>query len=1011
MFSVFLRVLCASVAVILNHIGITFHTYCQILMKTRILLAVLLLFVGVRVPLAAASGSETHTSPDGAYTYTTVPGDMLRTRIYTLGNGLKVYMSVNKSEPRIQTMVAVRAGSKYDPPDATGLAHYLEHLLFKGTDTFGTADYAQEKPLLDRIEELYEEYRSTTDETRRTAIYRAIDSVSGIAARYAIANEYDKMVGLIGATRTNAWTSEEQVVYINDIPSNQLERWLVIEGERFRKPVLRLFHTELEAVYEEKNISIDDDSDQAYEELMAGLFPNHPYGTQTTIGTIPHLKNPSIKKIREYYDAFYVPGNMAVILAGDFDPDRAIVLIDQAFGSLPAGDVRSVQLATEPPLAQPVVREVTGPEAEFMRMAYRFPGAGHPDTDVMKMIDMILSNRTAGLIDLNLNKKQKVLHATCSPDVRNDYSVHIFSAEPLEGQSLEEVRDLLLGQIELVKQGKFDRALLPAIINDLRIEKMKAYEQNFPRAYEALDAFTKGMDWEEYMAELDKLAAVTVEDVIRVANQYYGNNYVVVYKRTGERPLKEKVVKPAITPVDVNREATSPFLRNVSAMTTGDIQPRFIDYGRDIDTLTMLPGIPLHHVHNTENQLFSMYYVFDMGRMHDPAMAFAVQYLKYLGTGAMNNEDLSREFYRLGCSFDVSADDRQLYVTLSGLDKHFDEGVRLFESLLADPKPDREALASLVDRTLKSRIDAKKEKSTILYGGMMNYGRYGSRNPFTSVLSEKELKALKPAELTAKVKGLHSYTHRVLYYGPRSLEQVAAALRTLHKTPAALKPVPAVQKYAPRHATADTVFFIDYDMVQAEILWIAKGADSYDPAGTPAITMYNEYYGGGMSSLVFQTIRESKALAYSTYAYYAQPGRRDEPYFAMAYIGTQADKLHEAVLSMDSLLQDMPRADLAFANSKEALRNKLETERILREGILFNYEGARRLGLDRDPRADVYASLPSLSYDDLAAFHAAHVKNGHYTLLILGSKERIDLKSLARYGVVKELTLKDVFGY
>lgn len=981
-------------------------------MKSRFLSAILIAVVCVRgLGNAAAPVTETHTSPDGKYTYTTVKGDLLNTRLYTLANGLKVYLSVNKNEPRIQTMVAIRAGSKYDPPDATGLAHYLEHLLFKGTDSFGSADYTLEKPYLDRIEDLYEEYRSTTDEAKRKVIYRAIDSVSGVAARYAIANEYDKMVGLIGASGTNAWTSEEQVVYINDIPSNQVERWLTIEGERFRSPVLRLFHTELEAVYEEKNISIDDDNDQAYEELMAGLFPHHPYGTQTTIGTIPHLKNPSIKKIKDYFNAYYVPNNMAVILAGDFDPDQTIALVDQAFGRLSKKDLKGVQLASEPPLTKPDVREVVGPEAESLLMAYRFPAAAHPDTYVMKMIDMILSNRNAGLIDLNLNKKQKVLRATCSPDVRNDYSIHMFSAEPLEGQSLEKARDLLLGQIELVKQGKFDHSLLPAIINDLRIEKMESHQQNFPRAYEALDAFTKGMDWADYTAEIDKLAAVTVDDVIRVANQYYGNNYVIVFKRSGERPIKEKVVKPEITPVDVNREVTSPFLQKVAAMPAGNIAPRFIDYSHDIDTLTMRPGISLYHVKNSENGLFSMYYVFDLGRMHDQKLAFAVQYLKYLGTSTMNNEEFNKELYRLGCKFDVFVSERQVYVTLKGLEENFDAGVRLFESLLADPKPDSPALASLVDRTLKSRVDAKKEKRTILYSGMMNYGKYGRRNPFTSILSEKELKALKPAELTSRIKELHSFAHRILYYGPRSLEQVAATLQKLHNVPATLKPVPVVADYPIRSVSADTVFFINYDMVQAEILWIAKGDATYNAASVPAIDMYNEYYGGGMSSLVFQTIRESKALAYSTYSYYSQPERREEPHFTVAYIGTQADKLNDAVLSMDSLLHDMPRAELAFANSKEALRNKLETERILRDDILFDYEQARKLGLDHDVRADVYAKLPSLTYDDIAAFHATHVKNGQYTMLILGSKDRIDLKSLSRYGVVKELTLKEVFGY
>ena len=265
----------------------------------KVVIVLLALVLGV--PTLSAKNkfaSQTHTSPDGKYTYTTVDGDPYKARIYTLSNGLTVYLSVNKNEPRIQTLIAVRAGSKNDPHDATGLAHYLEHLLFKGTDKFGTLDFAKEKPLLDEISNRFEDYRKTTDPSTRKIKYHEIDSVSGLAAKYAIANEYDKMLGAIGAKGTNAFTWLEQTVYENDIPSNQVTKWLEIESERFRHPVLRLFHTELEAVYEEKNRNIDNDGEEQFETLMAELFKHHTYGTQTTIGTVEDLKNPSIKKIQ-----------------------------------------------------------------------------------------------------------------------------------------------------------------------------------------------------------------------------------------------------------------------------------------------------------------------------------------------------------------------------------------------------------------------------------------------------------------------------------------------------------------------------------------------------------------------------------------------------------------------------------------------------------------------------------------------------------------------------------------
>ncbi|RPI15239.1 MAG: insulinase family protein, partial [Ignavibacteriae bacterium] len=351
------------------------------ILQFRTLFLAFLLFI-LLIPLNA----QVQTSSDGKYTYETVGNDPLKARIYKLSNGLTVYLTVYKEEPRIQTNIAVRTGSKKDPSDATGLAHYLEHMLFKGTDKFGTVDYEKEKVLLDQVINLYEAHRQATDPTERKRIYHQIDSVSSLASKYAIANEFDKMLSSIGAKGTNAYTSVEQTVYVNDIPSNQLEKWLTIESERFRHPVMRLFHTELETVYEEKNIGLDNDGNKLWEAMMLGLFPTHQYGTQTTIGTVEHLKNPSIKKVIDYYNTYYVPNNMAICLSGDLDMDETIKLIDEKWGALPSKDVPEYVPPVESPITSPVIKEVYGPEAEEMYMAFRFPGAASHEADVISML-------------------------------------------------------------------------------------------------------------------------------------------------------------------------------------------------------------------------------------------------------------------------------------------------------------------------------------------------------------------------------------------------------------------------------------------------------------------------------------------------------------------------------------------------------------------------------------------------------------------------------------------------
>ncbi|MBR3539985.1 MAG: insulinase family protein, partial [Bacteroidales bacterium] len=275
--------------------------------------------------LAACSGNN-------RYHYETTPGDPMNVQTYKLKNGLTVSMTVNKEQPRIQTYIAVRTGSKNDPAETTGLAHYLEHLMFKGTTQFGTQNYEAEKPLLDTITTLFENYRTLTDPAARKAAYHIIDSISGVASQYAIPNEYDKMMAMIGANGSNAFTSNDVTCYTEDIPSNQVENWAKIQSERFKNPVFRLFHTELEAVYEEKNMSMTRDMSKEFETLSAMLFPTHPYGTQTTIGTQEHLKNPSLVNIQNYFNKWYVPGNVIISLSGDFEPNAMVDLIEKYFG-------------------------------------------------------------------------------------------------------------------------------------------------------------------------------------------------------------------------------------------------------------------------------------------------------------------------------------------------------------------------------------------------------------------------------------------------------------------------------------------------------------------------------------------------------------------------------------------------------------------------------------------------------------------------------------------------------
>ncbi|MBE9489747.1 MAG: insulinase family protein, partial [Bacteroidetes bacterium] len=550
----------------------------------------LLLFISTSVisfatnPKSSSSILNTIINPIYAIQDTTInkTKDPFNVIEHTLSNGLKVYLAINENEPRIQTMVAIKTGSKNDPKEVTGLAHYLEHMLFKGTSKMGALDWDKENPLLVQISNQYELYRHEKDETKRKEIYKKIDALSQEAAKYVATNEYDNLSSSLGAKGTNAYTSNERTVYINDIPSNELDRWMAIESERFGELVLRLFHTELEAVYEEFNRGQDSDSRLVYQTVLEKLFKKHTYGTQSTIGLGAHLQNPSMVKIHEYFDQYYVPNNMAIILAGDLDPEATIQMIEKYFGHFTPKPVTQFSCEREDPITEPIVVDVLGTDAEFINITFRIEGGMQSkDRMYLQLMDMMLNNGDAGLIDLNLTKKQLVLRAGSYPRSLNDYSIFTMNGTPRDGQSLEELKELLLGELDKIKNGSFDEWLIPAVVKQLKLQEIRTSESNRGIASSVLDAFISEIDWKEEYQYLSRMSTITKDEMVAWANKTFTNNYVVVNKRKGDKKTY-KVEKPNITEIPVNRGKPSSFATHISNMPSSRMTPNFVDYDKEI---------------------------------------------------------------------------------------------------------------------------------------------------------------------------------------------------------------------------------------------------------------------------------------------------------------------------------------------------------------------------------------------------------------------------------------------
>ena len=941
--------------------------------------------------------------------YESVKGDPLDAKICTLSNGLKIYMTVNKDEPRIQTYIAVRVGGKDDPADNTGLAHYLEHMMFKGTEQFGTQDYAAEKPLLGQIDSLFEVYRTLTDPAEREALYHEIDSVSYAASMIAIPNEYDKLMSIIGSEGSNAYTNNDVTCYVEEIPSNQLDAWARIEADRFRNCVFRGFHTELEAVYEEKNMGLTSDGEKAMDALDSMLFAHHPYGTQTVIGTQDHLKNPSLKAIRHQKDTWYVPNNIAICLSGDFDPDEVVKTIKKYFGDWePNRDLPERHFAAEEPLTAPRVKDILGNEAEFVFMGWRTPGAHSEESEISEIASRILSNGMAGLMDLDLLQQQKILSGGIFPYNRTEGGLFLVEGMPKEGQSLAEVKDLLLAEVQKLREGAFSDQLLEAVKANYKLDEMKGLISNRSRADRFVDSFVNGTSWKSEVGRSGRIQALGRDDIIAWAGKYLAPECcAIVYKHIGEDTSIKKIDAPKITPIVTNRDKQSAFLQEIAALEPAPIEPVFVDFRKDLEVKEH-NGLEYLYKKNEKNDIATLSFRFDRGSDNDPLLPYAATYINYLGTPTRSAEQVASSLYALASEWTLSVGGNTSVLKVTGLAEHTAEALAIVEDLVKNAQADEAVLSQLKMDILRSRMDAKKNQRAC-NSALQNYLIYGKEYLQAKTLSNEEVLALKGEDLLGCLKDLMEHQHRILYYGPEAPGKVLQDLDPVHKTEGL---APLQKTYAKKQLTpSKEVIVAPYPSRQFNYVQYSNRGEKLDLGQDAAIELFNEYYGGGMNAIVFQEMRESRALAYGAGAYLGGPLNLEDTYTFRAFIASQNDKLRKAVEGFDEIIETLPLAPENLEIAKASILGKLRTERTVGEAVLYSYLTAREYGLDEPRSKRVYAEIGDLTMDDLVATHAQWIQGRTYTYGILGDPKDLDMAYLKTLGPLRQVSLEEIFGY
>ena len=937
----------------------------------------------------------------------TIVGDPLGVVQHRLDNGLEIFMSVNKNQPRIFSNIVFKAGSKNDPGDATGLAHYMEHMLFKGTSRLGTINWEKEKILLDQIESLFEKHRYEQDKTKKKEIYKEIDRLSLKASNYVAPNEYDVLAGSIGAMGTNAYTWVEQTVYVNDIPSNQLEKWAILESERFRMLALRLFHTELETVYEEFNISQDSDFRKMNKKMMELLYPQHPYGTQYTMGTAEHLKNPSQTRIYEFFNTYYVANNMGIILSGDFDPENAVQIIEKHFGHLKSGVVPPFNFTPQDFSKNFSRANVFGQEASFVSIAWPTLGSHSSSTYVLPFLEKILFNENCGLIDLNLNQSQKILEAGAWNWVYRDYGAIGLSGRNRDGQSLEEVENLLLEQVDHLQKGNFEEELVQSVLKNFELKEIKATENNKSRVQTIAQSFILGIPWEEAAFFVQNLKKYSKDILIQNAKDIFSKGGVIIHKIKGLDEEIIRVEKPPISSLVLHTDQVSEFGKQFLNKESEPILPEFANYDKSVNVQKLNEGVELKCVKNSENGLFRWDWVLPFGNLADRRWSLAFSCLNLCGTQKKELAEFNKQMFGLGLDLDFLFEDERLIISLSGLNSSFSKGIELLKELLSEIHIPQNILENLVVDTLLKRENSKGKKDYLLRMGMINYAKYGAQSPFNFKLNEAELKEIQPKELEILIKGLFHYTADFYYYGSYSSQEVTEILSWNYE----LGNQPENKIFEELPTLSNKVFFLDFPIVQTDLLLISRGTPFFNIEEYQYLDWFNEYFGYGLSSVVFREIRESRALAYSTYAFYSSPEFVQRSHYINAYLGTQPDKLSIALPAIKGLLDVMPYEESTVNQCRIALLQKIASLRIEPKNMLWELDKLKKRGLNSDVRKVIYSALEKAKPHDLAEFHQKNVSGRKYNYLVLGQKKDISFSLLKEYGEVEELGITDIIRF
>lgn len=934
---------------------------------------------------------------------------------YKLDNGLTIILNEDHSQTKVYGAVTVNAGAVNDPEDATGLAHYLEHVLFNGTNNVGTINWEEEKVHYNKIIELFEELKATEDEESRAGIIKQINEESLAQGKYFQTKEFVLLLESIGASGINAGTSYDYTFFHSMFPPSQSANWLEIYANEFTNPVFRNFQAELETVYEEYNMSAEDPfgsfTDAAFQKMWEGT----PYGKHI-LGYSDHLKSPSLKSLIEFYDTWYVPENMALILVGDFDKETIKGQIENTFGKLKSKSLPENVTIEKAELKEKAKIRLKQTPYNVGLWCFNAPYKSDEDVIKMQLLSDVLSNSASiGVLD-QLQTDGDVMYITSMYLPLNSASIFAIQAIPnfdmsqMRQLSPSDIDNLIFKKLEAIKEGELDEKFLNSV-KDNFIRNFSLQMENFTgRGQWIMEFFTTGKDVSDVNAYLDMVSAITVEDIVEIANKYLTKTFLEVTSSKGSIKLEE-IEKPELEPVVQTVEEPSEFAKMMQPkMDIGVEGIDYINFDEDIQRDVLADKVKLYYKQNNQNDIFNLIIKYKVGTSTIPTLDFAAQLMNNAGVrGNYEPYELKKKMGELGCTYRFAANENNLIVTVSGLDKNLEEACKLISMITLMPDLDDKQYNSLIGGEINGRM-VQRQNFQNLATAATQYLIYGENSPYIDRLSAEELNEISINSLTGNFISATQYEANVHFISSSPFEEAKTRLQQSLVFASGRMAAPELFVRDVNKPEETMIYFVNKSGTrQSKISVMVPVLDEYSIEQEAAVEAYSKYFGEGLGNIFFQEIREYRSMAYSARASVYTPSVQGKPAFLVGNVSTQGDKTNDAVETILSLLNDMPLKPYKAEGVKNNLVYGSVTSRPSDRYLTQYVEIWEQLGYTEDPLKVNEANYKEADIDMIKQFYDDNVKVKPMAIVIVGDKKKVDTKALAKLGTYKSLSTSKLF--